>query len=548
MNEVPPRHLLERVSIEPGMEVLDIATGTGNVAIRAAQLGARVTGLDLTPELFERGRERAAEAGVEIDWVQGDAEDLPFEDGRFDVVLSTFGIQFAPRHEAAAQEAARVTRDGGTIGLINWTPQSHIGQVLKTVGSRLPKPPDYASPPPLWGYEAHVRELFAPTRRGAGVRAGPEPVRRLRLARGLGRVHGDELRPAHHRTPRSWAPTSWDEVHRELIDLTTSLDQGVPGALHVDSEYLLTLGSAPAARVARRYSGIHSAHAMSRAGPVTILAADPHGPAETERRRAAAAAHGGRWLEGEARRALARLLRRPGRSVVRQADPARRRVSRPAGPSASRWESTLGAELVAAGLCDHAEPGQVLVAARRAVARGRPRGYEFSELGPIELDGLGAAARVGAALAGAGAEDEDPALRPARARARRPRPRRRLPGGQAGALLALPARAPRAHRRPRRADRRALAGVAAEGPAGRPAGAALARLRRAPAPATLEGKERLRLSLPEPVWLDVEEATLAIADARAAARGAAWQSAREHAEAAIELLRPGFLPDDEASG
>jgi SAM-dependent methyltransferase len=246
VNEVPPRHLLERVSIEPGMEVLDIAAGTGNVAIPAAQLGARVTALDLTPELFERGRERAAEAGVEIDWVQGDAEDLPFEHGRFDVVLSTFGIQFAPRHEAAAQEAARVTRDGGTIGLINWTPQSHIGQVLKTVGSRLPKPPDYASPPALWGYQAHVRELFEST----GVE--------LEFERAMNPFVGFD-------SPEDWvefmeanygplitareklSADTWAEVHRELIDLTTSLDQGAPGALRVESEYLLTLGRRAAA-------------------------------------------------------------------------------------------------------------------------------------------------------------------------------------------------------------------------------------------------------------------------------------------------------------
>ena len=88
IDDVPPRHLMERIAIEPGMEVLDIAAGTGNAAIRAAALGARVTALDLTPELFDRGRERAAAAGVEIDWVEGDAEDLPFEDGRFDRVIS----------------------------------------------------------------------------------------------------------------------------------------------------------------------------------------------------------------------------------------------------------------------------------------------------------------------------------------------------------------------------------------------------------------------------------------------------------------------------
>ena len=136
IDDVPPRHLLGRLSIEPGMDVLDLAAGTGNVAIRAARLGARVTALDLTPELFDRGRERAARAGVEIEWLEGDVENLPFADGSFDRVLSTFGIQFAPRHEVAAREAVRVTRPGGMIGLINWTPQGHIGRVLKAVGSR----------------------------------------------------------------------------------------------------------------------------------------------------------------------------------------------------------------------------------------------------------------------------------------------------------------------------------------------------------------------------------------------------------------------------
>src|ERR671910_2810696 len=158
----PRFRLVSGVGIGPGMTVLDVATGTGNVAIPAAAQGAQVTGLDLTPELFDRARERAAEAGVEVEWVEGDAEDLPFEDGRFDRVLSTFGIQFAPRHQVAASEALRVTRPGGTIGLVNWTPQGHIGRILKAVGSRLPKPPEYVSPPPLWGDEAHVRELFAP--------------------------------------------------------------------------------------------------------------------------------------------------------------------------------------------------------------------------------------------------------------------------------------------------------------------------------------------------------------------------------------------------
>ena len=105
IDEVPPADLLARVDIRPGQDVLDVATGTGNVAIRAAAAGAQVAGLDLTPELFDTARRRAAEAHVTVDWVDGDAEDLPFDDDRFDRVLSTFGVQFAPRHAIVARRA-----------------------------------------------------------------------------------------------------------------------------------------------------------------------------------------------------------------------------------------------------------------------------------------------------------------------------------------------------------------------------------------------------------------------------------------------------------
>jgi len=151
---------VERAGIEPGMLVLDVATGSGNAAIPAASRGAQVTGLDLVPELLDVARARADAAGVEIDWVQGDAEQLPFEDESFDVVLSTLGVQFAPRHEVVARELGRVCRPGGAIVLCNWTPEGFIGRFFKTMGPYLPPPPDYASPPPLWGSEAHVEELF----------------------------------------------------------------------------------------------------------------------------------------------------------------------------------------------------------------------------------------------------------------------------------------------------------------------------------------------------------------------------------------------------
>jgi SAM-dependent methyltransferase len=156
--------IVDLVGVRAAERVLDVACGTGNAAIRAAEAGGEVVGVDLTPELFEAGREQAAEAGVELEWVEGDAEDLPFPDGSFDVVLSTFGVMFAPRHEVAAGELARVLRPGGRMGLTNWTADGVVGQMFRTMGSYLPAPPPVASGPPvLWGSEQHVRHLFAGT-------------------------------------------------------------------------------------------------------------------------------------------------------------------------------------------------------------------------------------------------------------------------------------------------------------------------------------------------------------------------------------------------
>ena len=150
----------DMAAASPGVDLLDVACGSGNVAIPAAVRGARVTGLDLTPELFDAARERAAAAGVEVEWIEGDAEDLPFDDASFDCVTSTFGVQFAPRHEVAAAELVRVCRPGGRIALFNWTLDGMVGQLFDLMASYMPPPPDFASPPALWGDEAHVRRLF----------------------------------------------------------------------------------------------------------------------------------------------------------------------------------------------------------------------------------------------------------------------------------------------------------------------------------------------------------------------------------------------------
>lgn len=144
----------------PGDRVLDIGAGTGNVAIAAARAGASVVASDLTPELFDAGRARAAEHGVELDWREADAEALPFRDGEFDVVLSCIGVMFAPHHQPAADELVRVCTPGGRIGLLSWTPEGFIGQMFATMKPFAPPPPPGAQPPPLWGSEEHVRELL----------------------------------------------------------------------------------------------------------------------------------------------------------------------------------------------------------------------------------------------------------------------------------------------------------------------------------------------------------------------------------------------------
>ncbi len=143
--------------VSPGQRVLDVAAGTGNVAIRAAEAGARVVASDLTPENFAAGRAEARRRGVELEWVEADAEALPFADGEFDVVTSSFGAMFAPDHQGVADELVRVCRPGGTIGMANFTPEGLLGAFFAPFAPFAPPP---ETPPALWGSEQHVRGLF----------------------------------------------------------------------------------------------------------------------------------------------------------------------------------------------------------------------------------------------------------------------------------------------------------------------------------------------------------------------------------------------------
>jgi ubiquinone/menaquinone biosynthesis C-methylase UbiE len=167
--------LVEACGVSPGQHVLDVAAGSGNVAIRAAEAGAHVVASDLTPENFEAGRREARARGVELDWVEADAEALPFGDGEFDVVTSAAGAIFAPHHQTVADELLRVCRPGGTIGMIAIVPWGFVVDFLEIV-ERYSRSPLFSSMSPLlWGREEHVREMF-------GDRVASLEMRRQRVA------------------------------------------------------------------------------------------------------------------------------------------------------------------------------------------------------------------------------------------------------------------------------------------------------------------------------------------------------------------------------
>ena len=235
----------ERAQAQSGERLLDVATGSGNVAIPAALAGAQVSGLDLTPKLLDVARERAAEAGVEIEFVEGDAEDLPFDDRSFDRVTSCFGVMFAPRHDVAAGEFVRVAKPGARIVVTAWTPEGLNGRMFRTVGSYMPPPPPELKLPVMWGNEDHVRGLFA--------ESGAE----LAFER--------HMVTFEHESPERWfeynervlGPTimakaalepqgKWDALRTELIGLYTDANEADDGTMRVRAEYLLTVAQLPA--------------------------------------------------------------------------------------------------------------------------------------------------------------------------------------------------------------------------------------------------------------------------------------------------------------
>lgn len=232
--------LVEQAGIADGERVLDVAAGVGNAAIPAAERGARVTALDIVPELVEEGRRRSEAAGVEVDWVVGDAAALPFEDGSFDVVISCIGSMFAQPHEQTAHELCRVLAPQGRLALLNWTPDGFVGRMFSVVGRHLPPPPG-AEPPPLWGTREHARKLLEPNGLTLSFQLGAIEFRKESPEEWVdfGAEHFGPTRTAKERLEAEQG--TWEPLREDLIAFTTEANEG-DGEFCVDSEYLIVLG------------------------------------------------------------------------------------------------------------------------------------------------------------------------------------------------------------------------------------------------------------------------------------------------------------------
>lgn len=227
--------LCEAAGVSAGERVLDVACGNGNATLAAARRFAIVTGVDYVPSLLERARTRAEADGLEIELREGDAEALPFPDGAFDAVLSTFGVMFTPDQARAARELLRVCRRGGRVALASWTPDGFIGKVFRTIGAHVPPPAGVRSPA-AWGTEERLEELFG------------DGARELRAAR---RVFAFRYRSAAHWVDvfRTWygpvhrafaalSPDAQGALERELTALLESMNVARDGTLVVPSDYL----------------------------------------------------------------------------------------------------------------------------------------------------------------------------------------------------------------------------------------------------------------------------------------------------------------------
>jgi ubiquinone/menaquinone biosynthesis C-methylase UbiE len=227
--------LAEAADVRAGERVLDVAAGNGNATLAAARRFAEVTSTDYVPALLDRGRERAQAEGLPVKFQEADAEALPFDDGSFDVVLSTFGAMFTPEHERPAREMLRVVRDGGRIGLANWTPDGFIGRLFKVVGTYV-APPAGLKSPALWGTESHIVELFGS--RAANIRCVRRDFNfRYRSPAHWLQVFRDYYGPVH-KTFAALDESARQALERDITALLSQMNTGGATSLIVPSEYL----------------------------------------------------------------------------------------------------------------------------------------------------------------------------------------------------------------------------------------------------------------------------------------------------------------------
>lgn len=235
---------IDRLNFKPGQRVLDVACGTGNLAIPTARAGAKVVGIDIAPNLVEQARQRAAAARLDIQFDEGDAEALPYKGGGFDAVVTMFGAMFAPRPDIVARELSRVTRRGGIVAMANWTPGSFIGQMFKTIGALVP-PPAMMPSPLLWGDESKLRERFGA--QVADLRVQPRTIE----------FHFEQFTPPqvvefwrefYGPTQRAFEALAADAqkqatLRTNLEDLWATHNRARDGGTVVESEYLEVLAT-----------------------------------------------------------------------------------------------------------------------------------------------------------------------------------------------------------------------------------------------------------------------------------------------------------------
>jgi SAM-dependent methyltransferase len=235
--------LVEACGITAGQRVLDVAAGTGNASLPAAQRGAQVTASDLTPELLAEGRRRAEADGLQLEWQEADAEHLPFDDASYDVVMSCIGVMFAPHHQESADELVRVCRPGGTVGLLCWTPEGMLGGLFRTMKPFMTPPPPGAQPPPLWGSEEHVRALFGGRVDWTRLTRDTLEVTSLPGADEYARHFASYYGPAIAARANAAKTGREQEFDAALDAFCAGCDRGTPGQARYEMEYLLAVGT-----------------------------------------------------------------------------------------------------------------------------------------------------------------------------------------------------------------------------------------------------------------------------------------------------------------